>query len=417
MREMAASIAVTLALAWCALTANADSALGWPRATTTAAGARITLSSLQVDEWRDCTLFAKCVATVQLNAQAPPFIGTTTLRATTLLDRGDRMVVLSDITLPAMRFLTDAQGIVPIGNALTTAFAGATLRVPLDDLLATMSATAFAAATAQSDAAPPFEVRLAALLAAQPAQFTAIVAERLDGCTNSNALLFRTDAGVFYLLIAGHWYTSDALQDGAWQWVAPSTLPSAMREISESSQWASALAHIPQTPLWREAVQIAAFSPPLAIPEPLASDQLRIWWNPWDGSWWPAQESAPARATRTAPSSPSAPDSFRFDAASENLFVGLDGRVYAQRGAGWFRNTAEGGWIELTEQRSTARVLEDFARARRAATARRTSYEKWRTAQSATDLSLPTTASQERLSMQSARPSSVGMRQTKPVAP
>ncbi len=425
MRELPASICAVLcailAFASATLAADADSAIAWPRTATTSAGDRITLSALQVDEWRDRTLFAKCAATVQLKNGAA-FLGTINVRATTALDRADRMVILTDITLPAMRFVTDSAGIVPIGAALSTAFAGATLRVPLDDLLATMSENAFAQPPAEASAHANVEVPLEKLLAAQGAQFLPIVAQRLDGCVNSTAPLFRTDAGVFYLLVAGQWYSSDALQSGAWQWVAPSTLPEAMRAISESSQWASALAHVPATPLSREAAHIAAFSPPRALAELLASEPfaagpLEIWWNPWDGSWWSGAESAQARRARTTAVASGAPSNFVFDAASENLFVGLDGRVYALRGEHWFRSTPEGGWAELTEHRSTARVLEDFERARAAALARRTAFEKWRTAQNARDLSEPTTASKERLSMKEAHPSTTGMRHAKTSAP
>lgn len=420
MRESLASICAVLcailAFASASLAAESDSAIGWPRTATTAAGDRITLSALQVDEWRDRTLFAKCAATVQLN-NATAFLGTITVRATTAFDRADRMVVLTDITLPAMRFVTDAAGIVPIGAALSTAFAGATLRIPLDDLLATMSENAFAQPPAESTSRAAVEVRLEKLFPAQGAQFLPIVAQRLDGCVNSTAPLFRTDAGVFYLLVAGQWYSSDALQSGAWQWVAPSTLPEAMRAISESSQWASALAHLPATALSREAWQIVAFSPPPAIAaEPLGAQSLDVWWNPWDGSWWSGAESAQARAARTPAVAVGAPSAFVFDPASENLFVGLDGRVYAHRGEQWFRAAPEGGWVELTEHRSTARVLEDFARARAAALARRTAFEKWRTVQNARDISEPTTASQERLSMKDARPSTTGMRHANAVA-
>lgn len=357
------------------------------------------------------------MATVQLKGGSA-FLGTINVRATTTLDRADRMVVLTDMALPAMRFVTDAAGIVPIGSALSAAFAGATLRVPLDDLLATMSPSAFAQPPAELTSRAAVEVLLEKLVPPQGAQFLPIVAQRLDGCINSTAPLFRTDAGVCYLLVAAQWYSSDALQSGAWQWVAPSTLPEALRAIPESSQWASALAHVPATPQAREAAQIAAFSPPPALAaESLAANSLEVWWNPWDGSWWSGAESAQARAARTGVAANAAPSTFDFDPASENLFVGLDGRIYAHRGAQWFRTAPGGGWVELTENRSTARVLEDFARARAAALARRSAYEKWRGAQSARDLSDPTTASQERLSMKDAHPTSVGMRHANAVAP
>ncbi len=418
MRDLAKSIVAILfaflALASFTFAAGADSACGWPRTATTAAGDRVTLSALQVDEWRDRTIYAKCAAVVQLK-EGSPCTGTVNLRAATALDRSDRTVILTEITLPAMRFDTDAAGIVPIGVALSAAITEAAIRVPLDDLLATMSATAFADPPPESSALPKVTLALERLIPAQVAQFSPLVAQRLDGCVNASAPLFRTDAGVFYLLLGGEWYSSDALESGAWQWVAPSTLPTALRAIPESSQWASALAHVPSTALYREAVQIAAFSPLAVGAELHGSERIELWWNPWDGSWWSNTESAQARtqrtgAVKTGATSASVPSAFLFDGARENLFVGLDGRVYAHRGAQWFRSAAGGAWTELTEHRSTARVLEEFARARTAALARRGAFEKWRSAQSARDLSEPGASSNERLSMKDARPSTTGMR-------
>lgn len=412
MRRVAARFAAILVLAGCTLSAAADSTLRWPRSVTTPAGDRVTLSSLQVDEWRERTLFAKCVASVQLHGATSATIGTITLQATTTFDRSDRIVVLSEITLPAMRFLTDAPGIIPISTALSAAIVGSTLRVPLDELFATMSATSFTQRATEPSSAPPCEVRLALLLTAEPALFEPIVAKQLDGCSNARAPLFRTDGGVFYLLAVGQWYSSDTLTSGAWQWVAPSTLPAALNEISESSQWASALSHLPASALGREATQLAAISPPppSVDADSLAGDPLLLWWNPWEGSWWSSGESVASRGARLRESAAVA-DPWTIDPSREDFFVGLDGRIYALRNEMWFRTTPQGGWSEFTELRSTMRVLKDFSRARAAASERRKSYESWRTAQAARDLSSPTTSSTEAISMKDFRPTSDGMRQ------
>ncbi len=414
-------VAAILLIACCASIACAggpisDEKRSWPRVRTTSAGDRIVLSALQVDEWRDCTLFAKCVASVQLHGTSAPTIGTISLRASSAFERSDRTVVLSAITVPACRFPTDAEGIKPITAALTEAFTGAILRVPLDELLATMSATAFAEPPKEPPSAAPHTMLLDALLLSPPAQFEAIGSSRLEGCTNARAPLVRTADGSYLVLVAGQWYTSDSLQDGPWSWVAPSQLPSALREIPTASRWATALAHVPGTAQWREATQVAAITTPTGITPTNPRAALEAWWNPWDGSWWSGDETASARAARLASAPLCISDSFQFSGSSENLFVGLDGRVYALRGESWFRITPEGTWTPFTEQRSTLRVLNDFARARTAAASRRTAYESWRAAQRVRDEKTPTTSSSERLVMDGAHPPSDGFRHVAPVA-
>ncbi len=413
-------VAATFLAACCAASACAfgshggathgDAVWGWPRTHTSTSGDRVVLSSLQVDEWRDRTMFAKCVASVYVRGALAPTIGTVSLRATTALERSDRMVVLTAITVPALRFPTDAEGIVPITAALTDAFTGAILRVPLDALLATMAATAFAEPPKEPTSAPGLSISLETLLRSTPANFEVVLASQLDGCANSRVPLFRTADGSYLVLIAGQWYSSDSLQDGPWLWVAPSQLPSILREIPPASRWGAALTHVPATPQWREATQLAAIASPASVAPTTARAALEAWWNPWDGAWWSNDERASARTARLATATLCVADSFRFDELSEDLFVGLDGRVYAQRGESWLRLTPEGTWAPFTEQRSTLRVLKDFARARTAAASRRTAYDSWRRAQLARDASDPATSSSEHLSMAGSQPSYDGFR-------
>ncbi|MSQ91094.1 MAG: hypothetical protein EXS01_06865 [Phycisphaerales bacterium] len=390
----------------------ATSQIGWPRTARTLGGDRVTLSSLQVDEWRSAILFAKCAAVVQPHGAALGLVGTINIRASAALNRSDRMVVLTGITIPAMRFPTDEAGIVPIREALEQTLVGATLCVPLDDLLASMLVSAFDETARLSAESPPLEVRLSELLRGEKAEFAPIVAGQLEGCVNASSPLLRTDGGACYTLDAGNWFRAESLADGAWSWVDPATLSPEFKDIPESSQWAGALAFVPETAPYREAQQIASLPP--APTAPVHGSQA--WWNPWEGCWWSPGESAAERIARdAAPMNAAGRDSLAAaplapDSSSENLFVGLDGRVYALRGSAWYRSTPDGGWTELTERRSTARVLTDSQQARVAAKTRRAQYELWRTAQRQRDASSPATASQEAIAMQAARPSSDGFR-------
>lgn len=128
-----------------------------------------------------------------------------------------------------------------------------------------------------------------------------------------------------------------------------------------------------------------------------------MWWNPWmlgfSGESCISIPIAEKVATEALVPNP----------AQENHFVGLDGRVYAHRGDLWFRNMSDGQWVELTEQRSTLRVLIlDFA-ARQAAVKNRRGFFQWMAKQDALRLKSVDGCGRV-LSMDGARPSSSGFR-------
>ncbi|MSR44479.1 MAG: hypothetical protein EXS15_03850 [Phycisphaerales bacterium] len=386
---------------------DSASSRSWPRTAITAQGDRVTLSSPHVDEWRDGTLFVKCATRVQLHGATDSCIGTVNICGRSMLDHHSRDVTVSDLTLPAMRFPTDEAGIVPIRDAVMQALFGLTLRIPLDDLLASMNWNAMSLPVP----APHLPHRLLpadALAMTTPAEFQVIVPTALEGCTNSTSPLFRIDTGVYYIVDGGEWYSCDGLDTNSWSWVDPSTLPTALSEIPEHSRWEGALAHLPSTGQFCEAQFIRSLTP---VSPPPGAD-LSSWWNPWEGSWWSSRESAAERSLRLDAHPRSVTDALTVDPSQENLFIGLDGRVYAHRENRWYQNKPDGDWVEYTEQRSTARLLRDALRAREAARHRRTQFESWRRAQEALDEATPNTSSQEHLSMQTGRPSCVGMRHT-----
>ena len=138
-----------------------------------------------------------------------------------------------------------------------------------------------------------------------------------------------------------------------------------------------------------------------ALPTPTYSQG--IWWNPWLLGF----------STESCISIPNAEqvatEALVPNAAEENHFIGLDGRVYAHRGDLWFRNTSDGQWVELTEQRSTLRVLRSDDAARQAAITTRREFSRWIAKQESLR-SKSVDGCGRILSMDGVRPSSDGFR-------
>ena len=156
---------------------------------------------------------------------------------------------------------------------------------------------------------------------------------------------------------------------------------------------------------------VVVFGTGFAIPVEMAGIQAfsspsygrGMWWNPWmlgfSGDSCISIPLAENNAAETLVPNP----------AQENHFVGLDGRVYAHRGDLWFRNTSEGQWVELTEQRSTLRVLKSDFEARQAAIKNRRGFFEWMAKQDALRLKSVDGCGRV-LSMDGARPSTNGYR-------
>ena len=492
-----------------------DARLAWPRTATTATGDKVTFSQPQVDEWRDGMLYAKVATRVQL-ANAPSSVeGTVSLRARTTINHADRTVTLRDISVPALRFPADENQIKALRDAATGSLKIAPITVAFDDLVASMQTQAFPtwASTVISNDPPriifqdsllakavdPNDSSVEIIQSDGVLKFDPIVANQLEGASNTSSLLFRDHEGSCYLLVSGRWLTAESVDSAEWTFLVPEQLPPAFASIPESSRWAEALASVPNTPAnriallatslpsertlprsttisiqWQGEPQfIATDSPALfcatnanalvlklekdfycnsldvwfvasnpsgpwsicvKIPKVIASLQIKsplfeyrfiqvaestpttvtfrstsgahsefvhdgvvvygtgftipaemagikafsspsygrgMWWNPWmlgfSGESCISIPLAEKVATEALVPNP----------AQENHFVGLDGRVYARRGDLWFRNMSDGQWVELTEQRSTLRVLIlDFA-ARQAAVKNRRGFLEW----------------------------------------
>jgi len=93
------------------------------------------------------------------------------------------------------------------------------------------------------------------LLTQGPPQFTPIPGTALLYVENSGNDIFMNNFNqMFYVLVAGRWFTSNSLQNGAWAYVPGAELPSDFAEIPPYSPKASVLVSVPGTPQAKEAL-------------------------------------------------------------------------------------------------------------------------------------------------------------------
>ena len=86
-------------------------------------------------------------------------------------------------------------------------------------------------------------------------QMTTILGTNLQYASNSGNDIFMDIANQqYYILLAGRWFSSSSLQNGPWQYVAASSLPSDFSKIPASNPKASVLVSVPGTPQAKEAL-------------------------------------------------------------------------------------------------------------------------------------------------------------------
>ena len=93
------------------------------------------------------------------------------------------------------------------------------------------------------------------LLTEGPPRFTPIVGTALLYAENSGNDIFMDNSNqMFYVLVAGRWFSSDSLENGSWTYVPGASLPSDFAEIPAYSPQASVLVSVPGTPQAKEAL-------------------------------------------------------------------------------------------------------------------------------------------------------------------
>ena len=252
-------------------------------------------------------------------------------------------------------------------------------------------------------------------------QFIATDLPTLFCATNSNALVLKLEKD-FYCNSLDAWF---AASNPSGPWSVCVKIPRAIASLQIKSplfeyRFIQVAESTPKTVTFRstsgarsEFVHdgVVVYGTGFAIPAEMAGIQAfstpsygrGMWWNPWklgfSGDSCISIPLAEKVATEALVPNP----------AQENHFVGLDGRVYAHRGDLWFRNMSDGQWVELTEQRSTLRVLKSDFAARQAAIKNRRRFLEWIAKQDALRLKSVDGCGRV-LSMDGARPSTNGYR-------
>ena len=252
-------------------------------------------------------------------------------------------------------------------------------------------------------------------------QFIATDLPTLFCATNSNALVLKLEKD-FYCNSLDAWF---AASNPSGPWSVCVKIPRAIASLQIKSplfeyRFIQVAESTPKTVTFRstsgarsEFVHdgVVVYGTGFAIPAEIAGIKAfssasygrGMWWNPWmlgfSGDSCISIPLAEKVATEALVPNP----------AQENHFVGLDGRVYAHRGDLWFRNMSDGQWVELTEQRSTLRVLKSDFAARQAAIKNRRGFLEWIAKQDALRLKSVDGCGRV-LSMDGARPSTNGYR-------
>ncbi len=92
------------------------------------------------------------------------------------------------------------------------------------------------------------------LLSTGPPRLVPIPGTSLLYVQNSGDDIFMdTSNQLYYILLAGRWFSSNQLQNGAWSYVPPNTLPHDFAQIPDYSPKASVLVSVPGTPQAKEA--------------------------------------------------------------------------------------------------------------------------------------------------------------------
>jgi len=119
------------------------------------------------------------------------------------------------------------------------------------------------------------------LLTQGPPQFTPIVGTSLLYVENSGSDIFMDNFNqMFYVLIAGRWFTSNSLQKRAWSYVPGAALPSDFAEIPTYSPKASALVSVQGTPQAKEALIANQIPQTAAISRNAAKLEVRYYGTP-----------------------------------------------------------------------------------------------------------------------------------------
>jgi hypothetical protein len=198
----------------------------------------------QLETWDGRTLKGRFALSVKKGSRTLPDgkkedlrdFGVVWFSATTQIDTGARMVVLTDVVFERVSFpnaLGQEAEYLKVVRAIPGR--GATWSMSLDQLEAALAVSAMKAVSRRVLNNPPeiiFSTQPAMLLMVDGAPQLRPVGEGIDRVVNTRSLLLR-QGNDFYTHMAGHWAQAPALS-GPWQWV-PSVPPALESAMSKSA--------------------------------------------------------------------------------------------------------------------------------------------------------------------------------------
>ncbi|MEO8604767.1 MAG: hypothetical protein ABI629_19515 [bacterium] len=231
--------------------ALADDPPAWPR-TFTQGGNQLVLYQPQLDTWANRLVFAGRVAAVVTPQGGSATSGVLQITASTDTDASKRTVALNKIQMTGAQFPTAAPAAATQATALAKALLPPDgLTLSLDNLLAALVQAGQNATSVALNTTPP-----TILVAGQPSRlvqfdgaptFASVGSTTVQHAINTNWPLLRTtDATGYYLLDAGGWLESDALETGEWQYT--SQLPAAFSQLPDTQEWQDVREHVPASP-------------------------------------------------------------------------------------------------------------------------------------------------------------------------
>lgn len=225
---------------------------GWPR-TFEKGGNKVEVYQPQVDSWKDYAVikFRAAIAVTTADANQPEY-GVLAAQANTVIDKENRMVVLTDPNV-TLRFpdLPPAKA-AEVGKLAQDCLGKRDrIDVSLDEVLAYMHTENKAAGVQLNLKPPPIHYRdspaILVIYLGQP-QFKPLKDTPLMFAVNTNwVVLMDTTTSKYYLLNEKSWLTSADPLKGPW--TAASTLPAEFSKLPAGGNWDEVLKNLPGQPL------------------------------------------------------------------------------------------------------------------------------------------------------------------------
>ncbi len=230
-------------------TPKADPDGGWPRITTSGAGAKVLMHQPQIESWQDQkAIVAWAAVEVLFDGRENSDLGVVKLEAKTSVSIEERLVKLDNIHLTQVNFPTlDQAKSKDVTGALIERFPKEGLVIALDRVMAAVEKSAVRTSGAGINLSPPpifYSKRNAILVQFDGEPITSPIKDStLKFIVNTNwDVLFDPDTSLYYLRNKKNWYSSKTLEN---DWTPESKLPKTFETLPKVPDWDEVRENIP----------------------------------------------------------------------------------------------------------------------------------------------------------------------------